>query len=135
MVAVAKELLDAVIRLPGVDVRPVRHVELLVHRKPPLLVLAAHAALVSLGTQVVSVEGVAVRLLVDVLQLLDVVLVNFSSDDVLAKPRTGCRQRALARSLNKRLVASGVGCVSFIYLKVNRAAFAYICGVALVRRI
>lgn len=85
-VAIAKKLLDAEVGFVSMNIRPVSYIELLVHGKAPLVIFHLDAAIVALGSQVVSVQRVAMRLFTDVLHLLDVVLENLSANDVLTEP-------------------------------------------------
>ena len=90
VIAVAKELLNAKVGLIRVNVGPVCHVELLINSEPPLFCLCLDAAVISLRTQIVTIQRMALRLIVDKLHLLNIVFVNLCSDDVIAETTT-CR--------------------------------------------
>lgn len=87
-VAVCEELLHTEVGLACVDVRPMGDIKFLINCEPPLLSLRSNATVISLRPKVVSVDRVALRLLVEVLHLLNVVLVHLGADYIFTEATT-----------------------------------------------
>jgi len=67
------------------DVRPVRHIELFVNCEPPLVSIVSDTAYVSLSTQVLPIERVALRIPIEELLSLDSLRVRVGPDHALAE--------------------------------------------------
>lgn len=84
-VAIREELLNAMVYLFVLDVRPVRHIELFVNCKPPFVSIVPDTADISLSAQVLPVERVALGIPVEELLGLDGLRVLISADHTLAE--------------------------------------------------